>query len=132
MADQETQLRKEVLRTALMEFDTAHLAKIHSLAYDRWNWDTGTETDKEWMDVAECILRERGINMSNNNDTPIVPKTLFDLSNGQVVIGEDLKVALIDFLIEEVRSGMTWSSNKAAYLDSEIKDAARRAVRENI
>lgn len=68
MADEQT---RDILRTALSGFDDVHLGKVVVAAYDRWNWDTGSDADKDWFEIAEEILRERGINVNTSNPTAI-------------------------------------------------------------
>lgn len=58
----------EVLRPALEEFDNEHLIKLYALVFDRWNWNSDSEADKEWMDMADSILRERGIDVERGYD----------------------------------------------------------------
>lgn len=68
MADEQA---KDILRTALAGFDTPHLGKIVVAAFDRWNWDTGSDTDKDWFEIAEEILKERGVHLNMSNPTAI-------------------------------------------------------------
>lgn len=68
MADEQT---RDILRTALSGFDDVHLGKVVVAAYDRWNWDTGSDADKDWFEIAEEILRERGINVNTSNPITI-------------------------------------------------------------
>ena len=78
---------KDILRTALLDFDSIHLGKIVVAAYDRWNWDTGSEADKDWFELAEEILKERGIDMSNATGTgPTTPVLTMD-SAGDLMLG---------------------------------------------
>jgi hypothetical protein len=58
---------RDILNTALDEFDTNHLQRIIVAAYDRWNWDTGSDMDKDWFEVAEKILKERGVSTTVNS-----------------------------------------------------------------
>lgn len=53
----------QMTRSALEEFDSPHLLKFRAMIYDRWNWDSGNDLDKRWLDIAESILEERGANM---------------------------------------------------------------------
>lgn len=67
VADQDP---RETLRVALREFDTLHLQKLRTTAYDRWTWDSGSEMDRMWFEVADEILKdERGVmfDMSGNS-----------------------------------------------------------------
>lgn len=67
MADEQALM---VMRTALEGFDTPHLQKLIVAAYDRWNWETGTDADKDWYEIAEQILAERGIATMPNINQP--------------------------------------------------------------
>jgi len=69
-----------IMKEALEGFDTPHLQKLIVVAYDRWNWDTGTDADKAWFTIAEQILTERGVSVVTNigNTTNIV----FSMGNG--------------------------------------------------
>lgn len=62
MADEQALIMKE----ALEGFDTPHLQKLIVVAYDRWNWDSGTDADKLWFTIAEEILTERGVSVVTN------------------------------------------------------------------
>lgn len=67
VADQDP---RETLRVALREFDTPHLQRLRTAAYDRWTWDSGSQIDRDWFEVADEILREeRGVvfDMSGSN-----------------------------------------------------------------
>jgi hypothetical protein len=68
------------MKEALNGFDTPHLQKLIVVAYDRWNWDTGTDADKAWFTIAEEILTERGVSVVTNigQTTNIV----FSMGNG--------------------------------------------------
>jgi hypothetical protein len=68
------------MKEALNGFDTPHLQKLIVVAYDRWNWDTGTDADKAWFTIAEQILTERGVSVVTNigQTTNIV----FSMGNG--------------------------------------------------
>ena len=63
MADEQAKL---TLRNALTEFDTLHLQKLSQAAYDRWNWDSGSEADRLWYEVSNELLEERK-QMSDSN-----------------------------------------------------------------
>ncbi len=138
MADQDP---RETLRVALREFDNLHLQMVRRTAYDRWCWDSGSESDKDWFEVADEILRdERGItfDMSGNgipdglsitagaNATDLViaahqvklrepgntlEHELFGFENGQVAPGFALKLALVNFIINELNFGSTMGQN---------------------
>ena len=62
VADEQALIMKE----ALEGFDTPHLQKLIVVAYDRWNWDSGTDADKLWFTIAEEILAERGVSVVTN------------------------------------------------------------------
>jgi hypothetical protein len=65
VADEQALIMKE----ALEGFDTPHLQKLIVVAYDRWNWDSGTDADKLWFTIAEEILAERGVSVVTNLGT---------------------------------------------------------------
>lgn len=101
MADEQALL---TLKEALDGFDTPHLQKLIVAAYDRWNWDTGTQADKDWFDIAEQILAERGVgtvmNTNNTNITfnmggsgPSVPVLTMD-STGDLTLGTNQSLKL--------------------------------------
>jgi hypothetical protein len=73
---------RQILRTALVEFDTTHLQKIIVAAYDRWNWDTNSATDKDWFELAEEILEERGVTATINFSPTGNNSITFSMGNG--------------------------------------------------
>lgn len=75
----------KILRTALVEFDTPHLQKLIVAAYDRWTWDTGSDADKEWFEIAEEILEERGVSVVINNPTANTNITFQMGTNGPTI-----------------------------------------------
>lgn len=95
MADEQALL---TMKEGLNAFDTTHLQKLIVVAYDRWNWDTGTQADKDWFDVAEEILAERGVIVTNPTGSntnivfsmgasgPTVPVLTMD-SVGDLILG---------------------------------------------
>lgn len=102
MADESA---RQILRTALVGFDVPHLQKIIVAAYDRWNWDTNSETDKDWFEIAEEILRERGVNVtmgdpqginfSDGNGTSI-PVLSMDVNTKELVLGTSRTLSVVD------------------------------------
>jgi len=72
------------MREALDGFDTYHLQKLIVAAYDRWNWDTGTDADKDWFEIAEQILAERGVQVMTNTNQP--NNIVFSFANGGTAV----------------------------------------------
>lgn len=161
MADQESGIMDEsVVRSAMAEFDTPHLCMLSALIFDRWNWDTGSAIDERWMEIADEILKERGVdlNMSQSNPTngPMIlcdPKgpqelkikankltlvdpvgggksTLFE-AFGTVELGLELKQAIVKFIDAELENKTVMSMN-GKYLKDILAKAATEAVRESL
>lgn len=150
---------KEVLRKALSSFDTLHLHKLMATAYDRWTWDTNSDVDKQWFEVADELLKERGMEMSLNGNSSTqpnvigvqsgcdltlkvdklvmentygsVPSDLFEWQNGKLIIGFGMKEALVEFLTNELDYGSLYSSNGRKLRDT-VGDAAALAIKERI
>ena len=105
MADQDA---RQILRTALEGFDAMHLQKIVVAAYDRWNWDTGSEADKDWFEIAEELLKEHGVNVNvniNNNSTALnftcnagitVPILTMDAASQELTLGTTKTLQVTD------------------------------------
>ncbi len=98
MANEQT---RATLKTALNEFDDSHLQKIMVAAYDRWNWDNNAESDKDWYQLAEELLNERGVDMTANtinmagpNGNPMATITLE--ATGDLVLGVNGNVKVTD------------------------------------
>lgn len=96
---------KQILRVALSGFDEVHLQKIVVAAYDRWNWDTGSEVDKDWFEIAEEILKERGINVNTgnpqglnftNNSGVTIPVLTMNNSTQELVLGTSKTLSVVD------------------------------------
>ena len=153
MANQEF---RETLRVALSEFDSFHLHKVMVAAYDRWNWETGSEHDKDWFEVAEELLKERGVefNMSGNGGTVNISggptdvviaadklkvqqcgggidHEVFQMSGGVFEFGFDMKAALVKALGDELTFG-SLTTNQGRNLRDIIKEAALEAMRERL
>jgi len=149
---------KEVLRKALSSFDTLHLHKLMVTAYDRWTWDTNSDVDKQWFEVADELLKARGMEMAlNGNSTaPNVigvqsgcdltiqsdklvmantygstPADLFEWQNGKLQIAFGLKEALVEFLTQELDYGALCSSTGRDLKES-VGDAAMKAIKDRI
>ncbi len=89
------------LREALDGFDDAHLQKIRVAAYDRWNWDTNSESDKDWFEIAEELLADRGVDMTANTINMAGPNgmimpTLTLESTGDIVLGASGSIRVTD------------------------------------
>jgi hypothetical protein len=161
MADQDSGIMDEsVVRSAMAEFDTVHLCKLSALIFDRWNWDTGSEIDKRWMEIADEILQTRGVNLnmsqSNPNSGPMITcdpngpqeliikadkltledpvggtrSVLFESFAG-VELGFELKKAIVKFMDDELQNKNTLSMS-GKYLKDIIAEAAADAVREKL
>lgn len=153
MADEN---HKEVLRKALSSFDTVHLHKLMATAYDRWTWDTDSDVDKQWFEVAEELLKERGMDVALINNNAIqsigvtngdftiksdkllmentyssMPSELFEWQNGKLQIAHGLKEALVEFLVREIESGVLWST-AGKDLGEAIGDVAIKAMKEKL
>lgn len=165
---------RQILRTALFDFDTTHLQKIIVAAYDRWTWDTNSDVDKDWFEVAEEILEERGVttkvtfnptannnitfHMGNGKSVPVLTvdqtldlilgtnknikvtdtacpggyeHTLLEITGGNMEIGFDLKMAIVNFLVNELDFGSLMASN-GKKLKQVIEDKALDAVRNRL
>ena len=150
---------KEILRRALSSFDTLHLHKLMATAYDRWTWDTNSDLDKQWFEVAEELLKERGMEMALNGNSSTqpnvigvqsgcdltirsdklvientyssVPADLFEWQNGKLQIAFGLKEALVEFLTNELDHGYLSSSNGRNLRDT-VGDAAAKSIKERI
>ena len=92
---------RETLRASLNEFDDSHLQKIRVAAYDRWTWDSNSESDKDWYELAEEILTDRGvdvtantINMIGPNGNPMAAITME--STGDLILGVNGSVKVTD------------------------------------
>jgi hypothetical protein len=147
---------ESVVRSAMAEFDTPHLCKLSALIYDRWNWDTGSAIDERWMEIADEILKERGVslNMSqaNPNSGPMITcdpsgpqelliradkltlvdplgggkSTLFE-SFSSVELGLELKQAIVKFIDDELQNKNTMSIN-GKYLKDILAKATAEAM----
>ena len=149
---------KEVLRKALSSFDTLHLHKLMATAYDRWTWDTNSDVDKQWFEVAEELLKERGMEMALNGNSTApnviavqsgcdltlrsdklvmentysnVPAELFEWQNGKLQIAFGLKEALVEFLTNELDYGYLTGSNGRNLKDS-VGDTATKAMKDRL
>ena len=107
MADESA---RQILRTALEGFDVIHLQKIVVAAYDRWNWDTGSEADKDWFEIAEELLAELGVNINMSNSNPqglnftnssgvTIPVLVMDSPNQELVLGTSKTLSVVDATI---------------------------------
>ncbi len=161
MVDQDSGIMDEsVVRTAMAEFDTPHLCKLSALIYDRWNWDTGSAIDHRWMEIADEILKERGVSLnmtqSNPGSGPMITcdpngpqeliikadkliledpiggnrSTLFESFAG-VEIGYDLKQAIVKFIDDELQNKITMSPN-GKYLKDILAEATAEAIRDKL
>jgi hypothetical protein len=92
---------RATLKVALDGFDDAHLQKLRVAAYDRWNWDTNSEADKDWFEIAEELLADRGVDMtantlnfagSNGNNLPVLTLE----STGDIVLGTKGSIRVTD------------------------------------
>ena len=161
MADQESGMMDEsVVRSAMAEFDTPHLCKLSALIFDRWNWDTGSAIDERWMEIADEILKERGVNLNMSQSTPgsapmiscdpsgsqeLVIKarklvledpvggsrsTLFD-SFSTIELGYELKQAIVKFIADEIETKSTMATN-GKYLQDILREASAKAVKDKL
>ena len=107
MADESA---RQILRTALEGFDILHLQKIVVAAYDRWNWDSGSELDKDWFEIAEELLAELGVNVNMSNNNPLglnftdstgvtIPVLVMDNSQKELVLGTSKTLSVVDATI---------------------------------
>lgn len=161
MADQASEMMDEsVVRSAMAEFDTPHLCKLSALIFDRWNWDTGSEIDKRWMEIADEILQERGVNLNMSQTSPnngpmitcdpngsqelilkVDKLTLEDPVGGAkgvlfesfagVELGFELKQAILKFLEQELQTKNVMSP-QGHYLKDILAEASANAVREKL
>ncbi len=162
MADQASEIMDEsVVRSAMAEFDTPHLCKLSALIYDRWNWDTGSEIDKRWMEIADEILLTRGVslNMSQASPNSGGPMIICDPNGPQelvfkvdkliiedpvggsrstlfesfagVELGHELKQAILKFIDDELQNKNVMSM-QGKYLKDILAEAAADAVREKL
>ena len=149
---------KEVLKKALSSFDTLHLHKLMATAYDRWTWDTNSDVDKQWFEVADELLKERGMEMALNGNSTApnviavqsgcdltiksdklvmantygsVPADLFEWQNGKLKIAFGMKEALVEFLTNELDYGGLRSTAGRTISDS-VGDAAMKAIKDRI
>jgi len=92
VADEQARL---TLRAALDGFDSAHLQKVLVTAFDRWNWDSSSEMDKDWFEIAEELLKERGISVMNTSTNNSVVFSTGQGSNLPVIsVGADQNLVL--------------------------------------
>ena len=142
MADEQA---RQTLRKALEEFDTIHLHKLMVLAYDRWNWESASDFDKQWFEVAEEILKEKGvISQPPNMDLTIsaarmlmngmggngLQRELFTAKNGSVELGFDLKQMILEFITNELNYGCL-TDNNGRSMKSSIESVAIGAIIDN-
>ena len=64
---------REQLRVALQDLDSNALHTLMVAAYDRWCWESASEMDKDWYEVADEILKERGV-MSSSSGIQLFPQ----------------------------------------------------------
>ena len=114
--------------------------------YDIWTWDTMSEVDREWFEVCDELIAEKGEALSNSNGTNDIQfaaekitlqdpnagiggyeSILFECSGGSVQIGFDLKYAIVNAIAEEIVYGRMGSN-----LADLIKQKAMEAVREKL
>lgn len=146
MADEQA---RQTLRTALADFDITHLQKLMVLAYDRWNWESASDFDKQWFEVAEEILKERGMTsqVSSSIDFAIhvdrmvmngqggasgngLQRELFTAHNGNVELGLDLKQMILEFVTNELNYGYL-TDNNGRSMKSSIESVAIGAIIHN-
>ena len=101
MADEST---RQILRTALELFDDPHLQKLRVAAYDRWNWDSSSDADKDWFELAEEILTDRGVDVNPSTLTLSGPNgampTLTLEATGDLVLGASGSIKATDSSVQ--------------------------------
>lgn len=140
----------DTLREHLREFDTIHLQKLFSLMYDRWNWETGTDSDHRFMNIVEETLGERGMSApTNTNGGPNISGQGEDLhihadgitlqspnwgpqcklfefgGSSQLQLGYEAKQALLKFLTDELGWSNTVCNENGQYLKHKVEDIVR-------
>lgn len=152
MADQDP---RETLKVALSGMGTATLQAIVRAAYDRWNWDTGSDSDKEWFEVAEELLAEQGvgtmknlglmvdsggdITLNTSNTLKVkhpnnsMDHELFTVATtGNLGLGCELKDELATFLANEINGVSTTYTFNGQTLKTVLEDMVLQALRSRI
>ena len=130
MADQDF---RETLRVALRDFDDNHLHKVMVAAYDRWCWDSGSEMDKDWYEVADELLKERGVMSSSSTLSFGGNATGVSIGSSDPIVDQDLVISAKK--VQGRDPGSTWDRelfdfSSGCELGFDLKQAVADAVAE--
>lgn len=98
----------------LKDFDTPHLTRLKKMMYDRWTWETGSDSDKEFLRAVETELENRKaaqqadydlrVALDERGSLVINDQYLLVGGHSNVGLGTDFKRLIAEYLKQEFRS----------------------------
>lgn len=105
---------RDVSKQDILSMDTANLTKFRNIIRDRWTWETGTDEDKELLDIIETELTMREAQPSSRVDFQIRADTLsldnhtlFEITgeyNNPIGLSSELKKSIKKSLVDDITS----------------------------
>ena len=107
-------------------FDSTHLEKLRIIFYDRWTFETGSEDDKEFLDVIEEELERRKPQPIKRSSTGINPISL--TSDGTVHMSVNALAESLKFNDENLFIKSKYGLRFGHDLERELRRVAREEL----
>ncbi len=111
-------------------FDNTHLEKLRIIFYDRWTFETGSETDKEFLDVIEEELESRKPQPIKHGGPSITLN-----SNGSIQMSLDMTAEALKFNEESLfiksKYGLRFGHDFERELRRVVKDELSKLLGKN-